>query len=279
MSEKHTLIWLSYLTKDNFESRKNRFLQSLISLQGFDENKTNIIIVDNSEEDNYSTIELKNQYLSHASLFKANNEWCDIAAHFIGSIASLNGYFTYSYDDFVFYNTNFLDDIKEMMDKNTEISCCRITKFDVSNLNKFDANITSKEENPEAVRLNNTARQEKFYLEKLDNKFYKTNLRPTSRPTFWRNSSFQKMVEFYLQFGKNTQGSLFPTLQQFEQLMYDYCDLNKNWQSAVFDIGSCYTFPQSTSVRINKGLGISKKSPVADIKTLWTNLGNKNRWF
>lgn len=270
------IAWLSYLTRNNFHARHEQTIQSLKSLQGFSTAETEIIIVDNSEIDNFETAKLRDKYLKDVQIFKAANEFCDVAAHLTAYCSAFdNDLFCYTYDDFVFYRHDWIQDITRFMQNEQYVACCRIPMFDCDSLGYFDADVITKTNNPEAVRLSNTHRNKSFFKKSSQystekTEFFTTVLRPISRPSVWNPKHFDKFIP---------ETGTVPTLQQFEKHLYNICDAQDVWTSAILNKGVCKTFPQDTSERIKQGLGISKSSPVFDIKYFDEVFEASERWI
>src|SRR4051812_30593642 len=91
MTDKTTMTWLSFLTKGNYEKRRDNHLQSLRSLWEIDYGTDlDVIIVDNSEPDNFECIKLRDQYCKHIPIFKTNNLFYDVAAHYVAYYHALS---------------------------------------------------------------------------------------------------------------------------------------------------------------------------------------------
>lgn len=274
METRIVLSWLSYLTAENRDQRIDNYVASLKSLATFPEN-VHIVIVDNSNI--VEPLFLRDKYLPRAEVFLAKNRWCDIAVHYVGcEVAFLQkgiNYFAYSYDDFVFYDTEFFEPTLEFMKKNSDVSCTRFAEYSVANRDWYDTEHTPKTTNPEAVRHNNTADGSPVVhegpFEHTGRTFYKNRWRPTSRPTMWHVGAFMGLAGYPREC---------PTLQQFEQHMYDRSDAKKDWQSAFMDVGACRTFPQATSERINQGLGITTRSPIVNAYEMLAEVKNRENW-
>lgn len=276
------LSWLSYLTEENRSQRIDNYVASMQSLATFPKN-VSIVIVDNSNID--EPLRLRDKHLKDVPIFLARNEFCDVAAHYVGSELAFAGgtpcedkndplkYFAFSYDDFVFYDTGFFDGAMRFMDKHNDVACMRLTEYDVMKKSWYDTAHTPKTVNPEAVRHNNTPGEALVKhvgpFEHGGRLYYTSTWRPTSRPAMWHVGDFMKRI--------GTPDPC-PTLQQFEQHMYERCDKERPWMSAFIDKGVCRTFPQETSLRIKAGLGITKESPRVNVSMLRESIQDRKNW-
>jgi len=261
---------LGYLTGQNYESRKDNVIKSLTSLKPFlDGNEIELIFIDNCE-DNNSHLNIKslvNELFpdKHPSILSLHNQWYDIAAHYVAYlVAKRKGvdYFIYTYDDFVYYDTSFIQDSIDFMNDHISVACIRLTEYDISTRWYYDSAITPKTENAESVSHNNANSGRVEHVGPFkhgDNIFYESNWHPTSRPAMWRTSAFESII------GMPEKSNV---LQQFEKYMYDRSDEKTDWCSGFIDCGVCNTFPQDTSVRIASGIGINKPSPLVNLKLL-----------
>jgi hypothetical protein len=181
---------------------------------------------------------------------KLDNNYFDLTAHYVPYWRALDerhDYFIYLYDDFIIYDSTFIDDAIRFMDENSHVCCMRLPLYKTGDP-FFDTNYTPKSKNPDAVRHETGAG--KFKL-KNDGKtkvgeheFVFSNWRPSSRPMLWRTSAFAK---FALPNVNNH-----PIMQSFERHMYSVADKlasENNWSSSYIEGGVCHTFPANTSER------------------------------
>lgn len=271
------ITWLAYLTKKNYDRRVENFTASLRSLSLLRDSGARIVIVDNSEPDNFTCKQIRDELGFSFEIFKAKNEYCDIAGHYVGMnlAQQINDpYFAYAYDDFVFYDGTFVQPSIKFMDRNPDVSCMRISKYEMKNQQQYDTTYTSKDKNPEAVRHNNTRGNKQvihdgpYLIDGHD--FYKTTWRPISKPTLWRASHFENIMG---------SPSSCPTLQEYEKYMYDLSDARQQWVSSFIDLGVCHTFPQETSERIVTGAGLSRAAPIVDVSKISEALSCRERWL
>lgn len=275
------MSWLSYLTRDNELTRQNVNLMSFSTFSTLVARSNDIIdpiIVDNAERDNDGCRTIRSTARSDfiIPMFRACNAFCDVAAHFAAHhVAMLHDlpYMAYTYDDFFFYDDAFLADACDFMDEHTNVQCIRIARYDVKNIEMYDANVTPKNINPEAVRHNNCPHGKPvvhvgpFKFGTRD--FYESNWNPISRPSLWRTSSFTKML---------SQLHAVNVLQQFEAQMYEHALHDETWVSGFMDLGACSTIPQQQSCRIEAGLGITKSTPTFDIDDAYRALNDPQNW-
>lgn len=261
---------LGYLTGQNYESRKDNVKKSLTSLKPFlDSDEVELIFIDNCEDSN-SHLNIKSLIRElypdkYPIVMSLHNRWYDIAAHYVAYLVAKHkgiDYFIYTYDDFVFYDTSFIQDSIDFMNQHLGTACIRLTEYDISDRWYYDTAITPKTENAESVSHYNAKSGKVHHIGPFkhgDNQFYESNWRPTSRPALWRTSAFESIIGM---------PETCNVLQQFEKYMYDRSDEQSDWCSGFIDCGVCHTFPQDTSVRISSGIGINKPSPVVDLNTL-----------
>jgi hypothetical protein len=243
---------LIYLNDNVFDRRIDRCRQSFSSFHTFDSQKENIsLLFINNGNDQRVNQELKNCISLKYDLINLGTNFLDISVHMCSYWKALQTgapYFAYTYDDFVFYNDHWVKDAINFMNSYKNVSCMRLPKYEYNNA-YYNANITSKSINPDAVRHEDGAGGVELQMidssllgsEFSSNKFYLTNWRPNSRPTLWRTDYFTKIIEGYVKL---------PVMQMFEKLLYDYADKNKNdYISSFIDGGTCYTFLEQTSER------------------------------
>lgn len=236
---------LSWLTDSNTNERSENWHKSVQSLNLLKQQDCDLFVINNGGIK--TTSKLVNDLCSDVKVYDLSKNYFDVAVHVCTMLHALknnNEFMMYTYDDIVFTDSNFIDDCLTFFDYSREISCMRISKFMYDD-KRYNALHTPKHKNPEAVRLNNTAKHAAFYAEGpvLINKheFYKTNLRSISRPTIWRTDKF---VEFL------ADKSSIPVMQPFESYMYNLCDAQANWISSFIQGGVCHTFAEKTSSRM-----------------------------
>jgi hypothetical protein len=157
-------------------------------------------------------------------------------------------YFAYTYDDFVFYDSYWVEPSVKFMNTYNNVACIRLPKY-VYGDRTYDTRYVPKNLNPESVRHEDGAAGHPLEMivvdsgkkELEDRDFYFSNWRPNSRPMMWRVDSFQKMIE-----GREK----LPVMQSFEKLMYAHADaLGESYTSGFINNGVCHTFPIETSER------------------------------
>jgi len=266
------LTWLSYLTPNNYVTRIKNYTQSMRSLVGME--NVDLVLVDNDPtqsllldsvraEIGLGCYESREKTSQKYQVFRAKNEWYDVAAHYVAYYVAKGlrrPYFAYTYDDFVFYDKFWVKDTVTFMDKNPDVCCIRLPYYSAYNKNSFDRDITPKSVNPESVAhkrggVKNADVEHRDPEDIGHHTFYKSNWRPQSRPTLWRTDDFARIVGF-----PNTC----PVMQDFEGYMHAFADLDDTYVSGFIDGGVCSTFPQDTSLRLAAG----NKFPEVDLKTL-----------
>lgn len=274
------ITWLSYLTKANYDKRIDNYMLAFDSLKLLKDCGARVILVDNSEHDNFMLPKLRDSSNLQFEIFKTQNEFGDIAGHFIGYLLSKldDSYFAYLYDDFVIYDGKFVEPSKVFLSQNSEVTCIRLPKYEFKDSKTYNTTFTHKDVNPDSVGhfsapFNGAVVHEgPFEINGYD--FYKSNWRSISRPTLWNARFFEKFVGF---------PNSCPTFQEFERFMNENIDemvrQNHSWKSGFIDHGVCHTFPQNTSERISSGIGYNRASPVVDLIKLQDMLACSERWL
>jgi hypothetical protein len=261
MPHKTIVGFLSWLTNENMSYRHERHQLSLKSLSCLNE-KCHILIINNG---GINTLKEKVRNII------PNFFYLDLEKNFYDTVVQLSTYylaekhnipyFINAYDDFVFYDENFIKQAEKFMDIHQNISCMRLPKYEHKFSHKYDTRFTPKSINPESVSHMHAAGNQKlnnFGPYVIDDKsFYFSNWRPCSRPTLWRTSEFSKFI----------QEENIKIMQPFEAHMINVADdlMNKNqYMSSFIDGGVCHTFPIETSDRTktnvdNLNIKISKK--------------------
>lgn len=239
-----TIVYLKWLTEENYNRRSSIVNESLESLCNLRSQNCDITIINNGgikssfHQQDFFTIDLSKNYY-------------DISVHFSAYFLAKwknKDFFIYTYDDFVFFDDDFLNQCQKFLDLSPEIFCIRLPEYEYGN-SYFNANITPKSINPDAVRHEQGAANADLYFDGpqiIQNKeFYKTNWYPNSRPTMWRTSSFEKMI-------KDLDLRSVPVMQSFERFMYnqsDFLAFYGNFVSSFINGGVCRTFSTDTSER------------------------------
>jgi len=147
------------------------------------------------------------------------------------------------YDDFIVYDPA-LKDVTEFLEKNQDTSCVRIPAYDFNDKRKYDADVTSKSTNPDAIRHYNSVTKKSLVWEGPfsvgNHYFYKNNWHYTSRPCVWRTSFFETVLETQGQSSKVLQGFEAWATTQFESFSI---------KTGVLDKGMIKTTPVSRSAR------------------------------
>lgn len=271
------LSWLSYLTRENFDRRGKNHRTSIESLVPFaNRDDIDIIVVDNSEPDNYACATIRDELKLPIKIFKAENVAIDVAVHYTGMLSALASgceFFAYSYDDVIFYDHDFVSPAVEFMKQNLEVSCIRLSKYEHQNRQYYDTNFVPKKINPESVSHQNSRSNTVVHVGPYtvgDRTFYKSNWRPISKPSLWRTSKFNEIIGAPIPC---------PSLQPFERYMYQCSDNDVDWTSGFIDGGVCTTFPETTSERIVQGYEYTRQTPEADIERLMEMICNPKCWL
>jgi hypothetical protein len=242
------ITWLAYLTSQNVHERHGNVVQSYNSLILLKDN-AEIVVVDNST---FDILDVNSICNSGYHYFRANNAWFDVAAHYVALEFALKTgarYFIYAYDDFVFYDEDFIEDTTQFMDVNQDVCCIRLPKYEANNIDLYDRDVTGKCINPEAVAHRRAGVRNQcvvhYDMQTFgEHTFYKSNWRPQSRPTLWRTKDFVRIVGY---------PNKCPVMQGFEKHMHDCADKDLTYVSGFIDKGVCHTFSQDTSARIKAG--------------------------
>lgn len=270
------VTWLSYLTNHNKTRRMENYLQSLKSLSTLANSTAEVVIIDNSEPGNFLAQQLRDKHQLPFKIFKADNVFCDVISHYVASALATqhsDKFFAYLYDDFVIYDKDFVGPSVAFMEKNPEVACIRLPKYEAEKSYVYNTAYTSKHENPDSVGHFSAPFNSKvvhdgpFYIGSYH--FYKSNWRAISRPTLWRNTAFKEFIGV---------PSPCPTLQEFERYMNGRIDEKSKttpWVSGFIDKGICHTFSQSTSERMKLG----SPSPTVDLSKLEEMLACPKRWL
>jgi hypothetical protein len=234
--------YLTYINDINSSYRYDDFIRSLSSLKSW-KNQT-IISIDNNSNDDVKN-NLKNSGLfSH--YFHYNKNYYDIVLFYTSYwyASEINSkYVLFTYDDFILHDADAIKNCISFMDNNPDIACTRITDYFYENQRLYDADRTSKRNNPDAVRHYNNVSNEKLTWEgpiKVGNyNFYKNNWHYTSRPAIWRVNNLQKILPIT---------STVPVLQKFEgYVMKEFHKLGL--KVGVLDKGMLRSSPTTRSAR------------------------------
>lgn len=230
-----TLGYLSYINDSNKHLRVDDFQKSIFSLKNITSKSVEIISIDNNSCDFAkkmlsSDIFAKKYHYDinfiDPSLFYTTMWHAEIKNH---------PYIGFMYDDFIVYDDSF-DECITFLENNPDVHCVRITSYDFNNQNKFNCDVTPKSVNPDSIRHYNVVSNEKLSwdgpISVGNKKFYKNNWHYTSRPTIWRRSYFENII--------NKQGDYSNVLQEFESWATKEF-FNHNLKTGVLDIGMMYT--------------------------------------
>jgi len=244
---------LVYLNDSVYDRRIDMCRESFTSFRTFGNQKKliDLIFVNNGDDPRVEK-ELRENVPLDYKLLNLKKNFFDISVHMCSYWRALETgakYFAYTYDDFVFYDDFWVKHTLDFMDEYNNISCIRLPRY-MAGDPFHNANVTSKDENPDAVRHEDGAGGYMLQMINVDAEnarkspyqFYASNWRPNSRPTLWRTERFGEMIEHFK--------IKLPVMQVFEMLMYSWADYNvKNWCSGFINRGVCYTFPTQTSER------------------------------
>ena len=236
-----TVAYLKWLTDENRDRRSRVVDESFHSLYKLASQVCDVFIINNGgikTDNEFPTINLSKNYY-------------DVAVHFSAywlAKRKNREFFIYTYDDFVFFDDNFLESCEKFLDLNTEVSCLRLPHYEYGN-SYFNANVTPKSINPDAVRHELGAAGADLYFDgpffTSECSFYKTNWYLNSRPMMWRVKSFEKFLDYL-----NLE--VVPVMQPFERFLYNTADLlavDKQFVSSFIDKGVCKTFSTKNSER------------------------------
>jgi len=256
MSKKLLISYLSYVNDKNEDRRSKIFDESFDSLKKLfvkEKNSAFFLSVDNNS--NKKTIEKINQSSIFDYKLHLKENFIDVSLlYYTAKLAYERGieYIFYTYDDFIFYDFEFVEDCVDFLESNREVHSIRMPIFDVDNINVYNSEITPKSINPDAIRHFNyfADRNSEDRRLKLEgplkfgiHEFYKANWHYTSRPTFWRTEYFYKVFKEM----KNIN-----VMQNFEADAGKYFYKNK-MNSSLINLGVCRTFKQSE--RMTQGGG------------------------
>ncbi len=242
--ESRTIVaYLKWLTEENYDRRSHIVNQSFQSLDKLSSQLCDIVIINNGglkNNSNFFTIDLSKNYY-------------DIAVHFSAYWLAKwknKDFFIYTYDDFVFFEDKFLESCEKFLDLNPDVSYIRLPHYEYGN-SYFNANVTPKSINPDAVRHERGAANKNLFFDGpisiKDESFYKTNWYPNSRPMMWRVESFEKYLN-------HLNLNSVPVMQYFEKFLYTTTDIftidtNNNFINSFINGGVCKTFSTKNSER------------------------------
>jgi hypothetical protein len=247
MKKSKTLIgYLTYINEKNKSFRLKHFNDSLKSFSRLFEDVETVSV------DNNSLIEVRQQLKesNFDKCFHFSENYFDIALFYVSLWEAkrlAKDYVLFAYDDFIAFPSSFLllNDAEIFMDKNLDVGCTRITSYCFGDP-YFDSQITPKSKNPDAVRHFNTVSNSQLNWSSPQQAglslFKKTNWHYTSRPTLWRVSVLEKLLEGIEQI---------PILQGFEQYACKKFD-EFNLQTGVMNLGMMKTTDVSDSARTNE---------------------------
>ena len=237
--------YLTYVTDENKPRRLENFEKSLKSLELLKGQPCDILSIDNNSAKDVKKI-LQQSDVFHDYIFLDNNLY-DVPYLFLTyCYAKLHGYsyMTYLYDDFIISSDNFMQDCLTFMESMPQVHCLRIPWYEFDNQQKFNARITPKAINPDAISHVNTATQKSITwsgpFRVGSNVFYVNDWHYTSRPTIWRTDIFGTLFD-------NLDS--FPVMTAFEE--YALNKLNKiPLVTGVLDGGAMRTVKQSERIHM-----------------------------
>ena len=253
MSNDLLIGYLCYLNDENKGRRGQNFYKSLESIPLLHEQPCKVVAIKNNCS---KTVEaqIDNQTGIDYSVSFSKNFWDISVIYSCARLAKENNfdYCCYMYDDFVVYNERFIEDAVHFMNQHSDVGCLRIPQYSYQDMKRFNASVTSKQKNPDAIRHYNTVTNQELSWEGPynvgNNIFYKNNWHYTSRPTIWRTevlmSFFESMDEV-------------PVMQFFEEYAANAFE-KTGLKTGVLDGGSMYTFLESERNRTpaSRGQGV-----------------------
>jgi len=264
--------YLTYINDANGERRLEDFKHSLKSISLLKNDKVEFVSVDNNSLNEVKRVLLENDIFSKHFHYKQN--YFDVALFYttVWYAAQISAdYACFLYDDFIAYDDAF-EDIIEFMDANPDVSCTRIPAYDFDNKKLFDPEFTPKSINPDSIRhKNNVTNKDLIWQGPFDvnqHRFYKNNWHYTSRPTIWKTSFLNKVLE--------SQGQTSTVLQGFEGWAGQAFE-KENLVVGILDKGMVKTTPVVNSAR---GLEIapSKETTIRiDLEELRSSYNNFNK--
>lgn len=243
------LGYLVYLNDENVGRRLPIVEKSLRSLSTFRNQLSNaeLLIVNNGGGELARYVIDANVDVPF-TLADLNANYMDIAVHFCSFWTAQRRnarYFTYAYDDFVFYDDDWIGPSLSFMSVAQEVPFMRLPEY-VHGDPRFDSNITSKSQNPDAVSHSQGADGKPVFFKgtvRIENRTFRlSTFLPNSRPMLWRTSVFDEFA--------HTIDDRIPVMQTFEQLMYNFArGGDAAMPCGMLDGGVCRTFPVGTSER------------------------------
>jgi len=242
-----TFGYLTYVNEKNVTYRGEDFKTSIENLPRLDLGENEIVHVDNAsmnfvrESCNASGIFSKKfwysaNYVDVALFYTALWRAKSIGADYVGFL----------YDDSIVFDRSAIPACVEFLDKNPDVSCLRVARYDRVNSAFFDTQHTSKDRNPDSVRHFNSQTHAPLVWSDpiiVDGRtFYKNNWHYSSRPCIWRIEAFDKMVEGL---------TSVPILQGFEKHCMERYEQHK-MVTGVLDGGLVYTTTVKNSARTNE---------------------------
>jgi hypothetical protein len=237
--------YLTYVNDGNAQYRYDDFVNSLASLEQWKGNS--IISIDNASNDSVKSA-LKESQLFECYISYSKNYY-DVALFYSlywYALRTNSKYALMTYDDFTLHDANAINDCVAFMNAHEEIACMRVTDYSYDNMRLYDAQITPKSKNPDAIRHFNNVDNKKLTWEGPerfgDSKFYINNWHYTSRPTLWRTDELRKILP---------TTSTVPVLQQFEAYAMN-AFYNLGSKVGVLDNGMLRSSPTVRSARTNE---------------------------
>ena len=262
MSNRLLVGYLCYMNEANRKRRLENFNKSLTSMSRFKNQSCDVFAVKNNCTKEFSN-KIDAQEGIDFSVSFDKNFWDISVLYATAKLARDRGYeyCMYTYDDFVVYRDDFVDDCMSYLDKNTDVGCVRVPKYQYDNMRTFDTKYTPKKDNPESLRHYNTVNNSMLVWQgpsKIGNsKFYKCNWHYTSRPTIWRTDVFWSFFDSV---------KSVPVMQPFEK--YAAIEFNKTGLlTGVLDYGALFTFLESERTVSPESMGYGVKINLDNIDT------------
>lgn len=248
---KLVLGYLLFLNEENVERRLpivEQSLRSLSTLRGQLDRAELLIVNNGGGELARSVID---DHLPASVPYRCidlDQNYFDIAVHMCSYWRARDlgaQCFAYAYDDFIFYDSEWISAAVSYIDMFPRISHVRLPQYRVGDPT-FDSSITPKSQNPDAVSHQvGIGRQPVSFGDGIivnGRTFRQCMFLPNSRPTLWRTSAFGEFAA--------ALDDRVPVMQTFEGLMYEHAHGRAAESTgAVLDGGVCRTFPVTTSER------------------------------
>lgn len=237
--------YLTYITDENKPRRLENFEKSFESLSLLKDQPCDLLNIDNNSASDIK--EMMSQLdVCHDHLFLDDNFYDVPFLFLVSCYAELHGYkyMMYMYDDFIVTSNNFVQDCLSFMENINQAHCLRVPWYEFNDQQKFNARVTPKAINPDAVSHVNTATKQplSWYgpLSIGSNVFYVNNWHYTSRPTIWRAEVFKTLFEDLEEI---------PVMTTFEEYALNKMN-NIPLVTGVLDGGAMHTVKQSERIHL-----------------------------